>query len=518
MIADSGWAIGHLAQAIVKRLPQFEWRYMEIHPKGLERGEVDLAPIREAVEWADVIDFQYWRVASQLVEMIPEIKNKITVVTHQNDKDLFSADWSWCSGIIARTRYAFGKLYDKYSDKVKLVTIGIDIESFPYHGQDPATPMVGYVGRIVPWKGLKEIARACYELKYPLLVLGKMDKPTYMAEIPMEHQNNMDFSYFNCEDHERLEAYKQMTIYVGNSIAGRESGTMPYMEAMAVGVPVVTTPSGIAADIGKDRDNALIVPFEDYDLLKKAIQDLMTNAELRNELRDSAWKTVSRQNWDRMAYEYAKVYYSLAWGDIKQVSVIIPSTYSRLENVQKIVKAIDEQTYQNCEILVVWDEKEQIPQPIQSERPIRQFWASGGVYNLAQARNIGIINATGEYLLFCDSRMCPEREAVETFVNETKDSEKVWFFGEKGGNKTTFVENFSFIKRQDIINAGMFNERVQEYGGMSQELRARFNKQGFTLQYLPEAKATQLHKTSLSPERRMSIVRSKNLLYFLNLN
>ena len=78
MIADSGWAIGHLAKAIVARNTQFDYKYMEVHPKGLERGEVDLAPIREAVEWADLIDFQYWRTASQLVELIPQIKNKIT--------------------------------------------------------------------------------------------------------------------------------------------------------------------------------------------------------------------------------------------------------------------------------------------------------------------------------------------------------------------------------------------------------------------------------------------------------
>lgn len=519
MVVDSKlWAIGHLAKAIVDRNPQFEWKFIEVHPKALERGEIDLLPIKEMVAWADLIDFQYWRTASQLVELIPEIKNKITIVTHQNDKDLFSADWSWCSGIVARTKYAFGKLYDKYGDKVKLVHIGIDIDNFPYHGKDPEVPKVGYVGRIVPWKGLKEIARACYELKYPLLVMGKLEKPTYMAEIPEEHQTNMDFSYFNCTDEERLNGYKEMTIYVGNSVDGRESGTMPYMEAMAVGVPVVTTPSGIARDVGRHEENALIVPFDNYEVLKVAIKKLMEDSELRKKIREEAWKTVSRLNWDRMALEYTKLYNDLYWNGAEQVSVIVPSTYDRFENVKNIVSAINAQSYQNCEILVIWDENEQRYEDIPSTMPIRQFWTSGQGYNLAQARNIGIINATGDYLLFCDSRMKPDTKAVQTFVDEMKGSEKVWFFGEKGGNKTTFVENFSFAKRQDIINAGMFNERITSYGGMSQEIRSRFSKQGFTFVYVPDALAEQLHKTSSSAERKMSIVKMKDLLARLNLN
>ena len=244
----------------------------------------------------------------------------------------------------------------------------------------------------------------------------------------------------------------------------------------------------------------------------------MEDSELRDKLRNEAWRTASRLNWDRMALEYAKVYNQLVWGDLDQVSVIIPTTYDRLENTQKIVEAINNSTYQNCEILVVWDEKEQIPQTLPSTMPVGQFWASGEGYNLAQARNIGVINATGKYLLFCDSRMKPDREAIQTFVNEIKDTEKVWLFGKKGGDKTTFVENFSFIKRQDIINAGMFCERITEYGGMSQELRARFSKQGFSFVYVSDALAEQIHKTSLTPERRMSIVRSKNLLARLNLN
>ena len=521
-IVDSpDWAIGHLSKGIVDRLPKYEWKQIVVHPKDLEHGKVDLGPVAEAIKWADVVDFQYWRTASQLMDKLPELlKEKATVITHQNDKDLFSADWKDFKVIIARTNYAYKKLREVYGDKVQLITIGIDIDQFPWHGKDAPAPVVGYVGRIVPWKGLKEVARACYELGYELMVMGKMDKPSYWEEIPEEHRQNMDLSYFECSDEERLEAYKKMMIYVGNSGPGRESGTMPYMEAMAVGVPVVTTPSGIAQDIGEDEKNCLMVNFGDYDGLKEAIQRLMTDEKLRETLRQNAWDTVRNQNWDRMANLYSKAYNRAFFSGEKLVSVIIPSTFDRVMQVREILTSLSNQTYKNIEAIVCWDEEiaDEIIKPLVMEQfniPITYLITKASGYNLAMARNKGIVEADGEFLMFCDSRILPEPDAVQKFIEKMPDDEEnlTWLFGEKGGGKRTFVENFSFIRRRQIIMAGMFNERITRYGAMSQEVRCRFNEQGFTFVYVPEAKASTMLTSRKDADRRKDIIKSKNLLW-----
>lgn len=527
------WAIAHLANAIIERNPHYTWRQIVVHPKALGRGELDLEPIREAILWADLIDVQYWRSGSQLLEMIPEMKDKKIILTHQNDENLLSADWSDVDLIVGRTKYAVNTLEEHYPGKVALSHIGIDIANFPYHGEDPEKPMVGYVGRIVPWKGLKEIAQVCYELGYPLLVMGKMDKPAYWESIPMEHRENMILEFFDCPDEERLQAYKNMTIYVGNSGPKRESGTMPYMEAMAVGVPVVTTSSGIAGDVAKDRDNALVVPFNDYEALKAGIKELMEFPALRQKLRDNAWDTVKNLNWDRMARKYDLMYNRALYDGLPQVSAIIPATYDRIDFVKNIIDSLENQTYKNIEAVLIFDEDENWPllegdfnfkeYLVSKSIPIKVLFTNSQGYNLAKARNLGVIEASGNYLLFCDSRICPDQNAVETFLKSLKPDDQfnedlVWLFGEKGGGKKTFVENFSFIKRSQLINAGMFNERIYEYGGMSQELRSRFESQGFRFQYIPEATATQLIRSaSKSNDRRQSIIKMKNLLAKLGL-
>ena len=59
--------------------------------------------------------------------------------------------------------------------------------------------------------------------------------------------------------------YKEINIYVGNSGSGRETGPLGLIEAMASGVPCITTPSGIANDICEDQENSLVIDFDDYD-------------------------------------------------------------------------------------------------------------------------------------------------------------------------------------------------------------------------------------------------------------
>ena len=64
--------------------------------------------------------------------------------------------------------------------------------------------------------------------------------------------------------------------------------------------------------------------------------------------------------------------------------------------------------------------------------------------------------------------MIMDKFAVEEFVKYTVPN--VWLFGNKGGKKE-FVENFSCIRREDVINFGLFNERMDAYGGLSERLK-----------------------------------------------
>jgi len=515
-IADSPWSIGKLCDGIRRYNTHIEWEYIFVPPRDID---ANIEKVKRLAKECDMIDFQYWNVAWQLVEKIPELKSIPKILTHHNQKNILSKDWSGFDALTCKTDYSYNKLNEKYPGKIFKIENCPDFDYFKWvENYPPEEPAVGYCGRICAWKGLKEIARACYELGYPLYFMGRQDKVDYWNEIPDEYKDIIRWDFMDVKDDERLEFYQNISIYVGNSREGRESGTLPFLEAMACGVPVVTTANGMAMDIVKHEESALIVNFEDYEDLKANIKRAMEDKELRMKLRKNGWNVVKNFTYERMARQYSAVYNHVLHPDMPLASVIIPATYDRVESVQKIVDSLNEQTYGNIEIIVVWDEKENKEEGLQSNVTLKSVRTESDGYNLAMARNMGIIESEGEVVIFCDSRLNPEQEAVTEFVKAvlgTKD--KKWFFGDKGSQKKSFVENFSAIRREYIIKAGMFNERVNRYGGMSQELRNRFQWQGFTLEYLDSAKSQELRSSKLTVERREDIRQMKNLMNRLNL-
>ena len=99
---------------------------------------------------------------------------------------------------------------------------------------------------------------------------------------------------------------------------------------------------------------------------------------------------------------------------MEKISVIIP-TYNREQKIVKSVQSVLEQTYSNLEIIIVddgsTDHTEQVVKEIQDERIvyIRQAENQG----VSAARNIGVANATADFIAFHDSDDCWHSDKLE---------------------------------------------------------------------------------------------------------
>ena len=515
------WAIGRLAKAVIDNNPHHTFEFVAIHPREVTDAHIiGLDTLLDSFK-PELIHWHYWRTAEQVIDLLPKLKEYKQILTHHNQKSaaLNSRKWTEDMGIdclITQTERCKEKLEANGNKNVKVVTHGVNMDFFTYSDKEPEIQSIGYVGRVVPWKGLKEIANVAKKLDVPLLMMGKIDKANYWAEVD---KTKLQFDFFDVADEDSNKIYRNITIYVGNSVDGYEEGTMPYLEAMASGVPVVTTPNGQARDIGIDGENCLLVNFEDEEHLEEQIKRLLADKPLRDKLRKGGWNAVKLKNNKQSAREHSEVYNEVAYEE-SLVSVIVPTTHERAKQISHILTDLTKQTYKHFEVILAYDEVEGLSE--EGKKEIRAIWDELTIkfvttgkegYNLAMARNMAAIEAEGKYLMFLDSRLSPEPEAIEVFVVSMGDETRTWLFGDKGNNKQSFVENFSFVTRTSFINFGMCCERITKYGGMSQEIRTRWSKFGGQFVLNSGAMAKEIISSKNSSKKRKEIIEMKMKLY-----
>lgn len=531
-----GSAIDRLAEINAKRLPHLNYKVLSFHPKKPSHTEIEEA--LNAINESDILDFQYWKSAVAIRKMFPkECEGKVMILTHQNEHNIHDTEkdhWEWKD--MKWTMHVAKNEWQRNALKVNginpvLIRHSVEFDNFSYMKKLPESKVVGYVGQIKKVKGVKEIAQACRELGYEFMIIGSVSEAEYFQELMNEYGDIIKFTLPtgpSTPDSMIGEAYHKMRVYCGNSDDGTESGTMPILEAMISGVPIVTRNFGHVRDLGQHEKNMWVRTggMKDIEDLKAGLKMVMENNDIAETFRDNAWRTVRQYHPDRHAREYEILFRSCLFPNKKLVSVIIPTSGRDSILFSNIANLLD-QSYKNFEVIVCDDNRylsweAPVHDWIKENRKALPFpikWVNtrktSDSYGLAKARNMGIIEATGEILVFCDDRLKMHPNAIESFVNDLVKklpNKKVWLWGSKGTFKT-FVENFSATWRRSIIDGGMFNERIDEYGGMTQEVASRFNAQGFEMAFCPQSLSEPVIGTHSKSEHREEIVRSKIKLY-----
>ena len=88
-----------------------------------------------------------------------------------------------------------------------------------------------------------------------------------------------------------------------------EGGPKGVLEALATGVPLVSTRVGLAPDVIQDSVNGLLADVEDVDQLAEHITKLIGDRELRKRLSSAGLETIPAYDWKNIARQYyEKVY------------------------------------------------------------------------------------------------------------------------------------------------------------------------------------------------------------------
>jgi D-inositol-3-phosphate glycosyltransferase len=216
-------------------------------------------------------------------------------------------------------------LYGMQSARVSVIPCGVDIDEFRPRdpvaakaalGLDLDVPVLLFVGRIEPLKGIDVLIRAASQLegRFQLLVVGgdakdsrrKRDLRRLAAEIGVAGK----IVFADAVPHEDLSSvYNAADICVVPSYY--ESFGLVALEAMACGVPVVASRVGGLKETVQDGRTGYLVPWRCPEPFAERLDLLLTNEPLRRNLGLEAREAVKPYRWSEIAAQVEGVYHEL---------------------------------------------------------------------------------------------------------------------------------------------------------------------------------------------------------------
>lgn len=215
-----------------------------------------------------------------------------------------------------------------YSERAgRILTLAVDTSSFQPQSEPArqavreelglAAPIIGYVGRLVPAKGLRVLMKALEGIDrnqpWSLLLLGsgpmKAEIERWAARRGWEQRVKVHLSKH--DDVPRYLGAMDMMVAPSQTTANwKEQFGRMLIEAFACGVPVIASDSGeIPFVVG---DAGIIAPEKDSTAWARAIEGLLKNPDARQELRSKGLARVSRYSAAQVAGQFREFYRELA--------------------------------------------------------------------------------------------------------------------------------------------------------------------------------------------------------------
>ena len=208
-----------------------------------------------------------------------------------------------------------------FKKPVAIVPFGVDTEAFCQRGaftrESKESPTIGFVGRMLPGKGLNILAEALAQLgseEWNVLLVG--DGPERKSfETTLAARGLLDRARFTgAISYDRVpDLYHELDMLVVPTQTTdriREQFGRVLVEAMASGLPVIGSTCGAIPEVIADA--GLIVPEGDSAALAAALRRVLLDCALREELtRAGRRRVMQHYSWERVADKMHELFWQV---------------------------------------------------------------------------------------------------------------------------------------------------------------------------------------------------------------
>jgi glycosyltransferase involved in cell wall biosynthesis len=183
--------------------------------------------------------------------------------------------------------------------KIHVIPLGLELDPLlSLKCQKPTIGITfGYVGRFAPVKNLPLLLRAFAQSVESgciarLVLVGGGELRSQLAQLSVD-LGISEYVEFADWQTDLLSIYQKLDAVV---LTSRSEGTpVALIEAMACGLPVISTSVGGVPDIVRDGETGLLVPSDDVDQLSAALSKLARDPAFRRQLGNAARADVARR-------------------------------------------------------------------------------------------------------------------------------------------------------------------------------------------------------------------------------
>ena len=200
-------------------------------------------------------------------------------------------------------------------NKISIIPNGVDlqlVESYKLKVVSRVPHRIVCVARLSSEKGLEYLLDALPLIKrefsdaHLVLVGGGILENNLKSQA--KQLGILDSVFFlGAQPHEKaIEEMRQAEVFVCPSLA--EGLGIVFIEAQALGVPVIGTNVGGIPDVIRDGETGLLVPPRDSRAIADAVIKVFRDKNLAQKITEEAKKRIGRFSWDMIARQVAEIY------------------------------------------------------------------------------------------------------------------------------------------------------------------------------------------------------------------
>ena len=201
------------------------------------------------------------------------------------------------------------------SQKIYVVYNAVDFLPDAPKREKPSFPTLVFSGRLVPWKGVEMLVRVVSKLKerYPKIsfeILGDGPELGRLKELVrgLGIGENVRFRG-RVSETDSHSVFARSTVFVLNT--NYEGLPHSVLNAMRVGIPVITTPVGGNPEVVQNGVNGFLAPHNDEEAWFKAIAKLLDDEDLREKFIRNGEKTLEKFKWSELLFKTIEIFKEL---------------------------------------------------------------------------------------------------------------------------------------------------------------------------------------------------------------